>query len=169
MQPSLILLDTTMPRMDGNEVCTKLRGDECGRTIPVIMLTANSLKADRALALTVGADDWVTKPSTPPTYCPSQNTDRARSSGMVARDRQCSLANAVLSTSPWKPRLDTGMSIVGAAFCATFLPLGTTAGLTIGPGDEPKRHGQSRSWSEYGRMAGKVEAWQGKYFVGSSC
>ena len=54
-----------MPRMDGNEVCTKLRGDECGRTIPVIMLTANSLKADRALALTVGADDWVTKPFDP--------------------------------------------------------------------------------------------------------
>jgi two-component system alkaline phosphatase synthesis response regulator PhoP len=65
MQPSLILLDTTMPRMDGYEVCTKLRGDECGRTIPVIMLTANSLKADRALALTVGADDWVTKPFDP--------------------------------------------------------------------------------------------------------
>jgi DNA-binding response OmpR family regulator len=65
MQPSLILLDTTMPRMDGYEVRTKLRGDECGRTIPVIMLTANSLKADRALALTVGADDWVTKPFDP--------------------------------------------------------------------------------------------------------
>ena len=168
MQPSLILLDTTMPRMDGNEVCTKLRGDECGRTIPVIMLTANSLKADRALALTVGADDWVTK-SFDPADLLSKSKHRARPSGTVARNRQCSLANAVLSTSPWKPRLDTGMSIVGAAFCATFLPLGTTAGWTIGPGDEPKRHGQSRSWFEHGRMAGKVEACPGNYFVGSSC
>jgi DNA-binding response OmpR family regulator len=78
MQPSLILLDTTMPRMDGYEVRTKLRGDECGRTIPVIMLTANSLKADRALALTVGADDWVTKPFDPAELMSKVKTQTAR-------------------------------------------------------------------------------------------
>jgi DNA-binding response OmpR family regulator len=78
MQPSLILLDTTMPRMDGYEVCAKLRGDECGRTIPVIMLTANSLKADRALALTVGADDWVTKPFDPAELMSKVKTQTAR-------------------------------------------------------------------------------------------
>ena len=106
MQPSLILLDTTMPRMDGYEVCAKLRGDECGRTIPVIMLTANSLKTDRALALTVGADDWVTKPFDPAELMSqSKNTDRARPSGTVARDRQCSLANAVLLALPLGKRL----------------------------------------------------------------
>jgi DNA-binding response OmpR family regulator len=65
MQPSLILLDTMMPGMDGYEVCTRLRGDGRGRLIPVIMLTAKSLEADRALAFTVGADDWVTKPFDP--------------------------------------------------------------------------------------------------------
>ena len=65
MQPSLILLDTMMPGMDGYEVCTRLRGDGRGSRIPVIMLTAKSLETDRALAFTAGADDWVTKPFDP--------------------------------------------------------------------------------------------------------
>jgi DNA-binding response OmpR family regulator len=65
MQPSLILLDTMMPGMDGYEVCSRLRGDGRGSRIPVIMLTAKSLEADRALAFTAGADDWVTKPFDP--------------------------------------------------------------------------------------------------------
>jgi len=63
--PSLILLDTMMPRMDGYEVCSRLRDERPDRPIPVIMLTAKSLDADRAMALDAGADDWVTKPFDP--------------------------------------------------------------------------------------------------------
>jgi two-component system alkaline phosphatase synthesis response regulator PhoP len=62
-RPALILLDTMMPRMDGYEVCSRLR-DQRSDT-PVIMLTAKSLDADRAMAFTAGADDWVTKPFDP--------------------------------------------------------------------------------------------------------
>ena len=63
VRPSLVLLDTMMPCMDGYEVCSRLR-DERPDT-PVIMLTAKSLDADRAMAFTAGADDWVTKPFDP--------------------------------------------------------------------------------------------------------
>jgi DNA-binding response OmpR family regulator len=63
--PSLILLDTMMPRMDGYEVCSRLRDERPDSPIPVIMLTAKSLDADRAMALDAGADDWVTKPFDP--------------------------------------------------------------------------------------------------------
>jgi DNA-binding response OmpR family regulator len=63
--PSLILLDTMMPRMDGYEVCSRLRDQRPDAAIPVIMLTAKSLDADRAMAFTAGADDWVTKPFDP--------------------------------------------------------------------------------------------------------
>jgi DNA-binding response OmpR family regulator len=63
--PSLILLDTMMPRMDGYEVCSRFRDQRPDRPIPVIMLTAKSLDADRAMAFTAGADDWVTKPFDP--------------------------------------------------------------------------------------------------------
>jgi DNA-binding response OmpR family regulator len=63
--PSLIVLDTMMPRMDGYEVCARLRDQRPQAQIPVIMLTAKSLAADRAMAFTAGADDWVTKPFDP--------------------------------------------------------------------------------------------------------
>ena len=62
-RPALILLDTMMPRMDGYEVCSRFR-DQLPDT-PVIMLTAKSLEADRAMAFTAGAADWVTKPFDP--------------------------------------------------------------------------------------------------------
>ncbi|HYN17140.1 MAG TPA: response regulator [Actinomycetes bacterium] len=60
---SLIVLDTMMPRMDGYEVCARLRDQR--PDLPVIMLTAKSLDADRAMAFDAGADDWVTKPFDP--------------------------------------------------------------------------------------------------------
>ena len=63
--PSLMLLDTMMPRMDGYEVCSRLRDQRPDRRIRVIMLTAKSCEADRAMAFTAGADDWVTKPFDP--------------------------------------------------------------------------------------------------------
>jgi DNA-binding response OmpR family regulator len=65
VRPSLILLDTMMPRMDGYEVCSRLRDQRPDAQIPVIMLTAKSMDADRSLAYTAGADDWVTKPFDP--------------------------------------------------------------------------------------------------------
>jgi DNA-binding response OmpR family regulator len=65
VRPSLIVLDTMMPRMDGYEVCSRLRDERPDTPIPVIMLTAKSLAADRAMAFTAGADDWVTKPFDP--------------------------------------------------------------------------------------------------------
>ena len=65
VRPSLILLDTMMPRMDGYEVCSRFRDQRPDSRVPVIMLTAKSLDADRAMAYTAGADDWVTKPFDP--------------------------------------------------------------------------------------------------------
>jgi DNA-binding response OmpR family regulator len=65
VRPSLILLDTMMPCMDGYEVCSRFRDQRPDAAIPVIMLTAKSLDADRAMAFTAGADDWVTKPFDP--------------------------------------------------------------------------------------------------------
>ena len=65
LRPSLIVLDTMMPCLDGYEVCARLRDELREAQIRVIMLTAKSLEADRAMAFTAGADDWVTKPFDP--------------------------------------------------------------------------------------------------------
>lgn len=55
----LILLDLTLPSMDGVEICKKLRSK---KNTPIIMLTAKSEEIDRVLGLEIGADDYITKP-----------------------------------------------------------------------------------------------------------
>jgi diguanylate cyclase (GGDEF)-like protein len=84
LQPNLILLDVMMPRMDGYEVCTRLRAD--GRTahIPVLMLTARSLSADKVLGLTAGADDYIIKPFDPMELIARVKTTLRRASEMRA-------------------------------------------------------------------------------------
>jgi len=63
--PDLVLLDVMMPRIDGFEVCQRLRSDSRTKNISVIMLTAKSLSADKVVGLTAGADDYMIKPFDP--------------------------------------------------------------------------------------------------------
>ena len=63
--PDLVLLDVMMPKMDGFEVCQRLRSDSRTRHASVIMLTAKSLSADKVVGLTAGADDYMIKPFDP--------------------------------------------------------------------------------------------------------
>ncbi len=55
----LILLDIMLPKVDGYEVCKKIRGES---DIPIIMLTARDDIGDRVIGLDIGADDYVVKP-----------------------------------------------------------------------------------------------------------
>ena len=59
-EPEAVLLDVLMPRMDGIEVCRRLRAE--GRSLPILMLTARAEVADRVSGLDAGADDYVVKP-----------------------------------------------------------------------------------------------------------
>ena len=60
--PDLILMDITLPEMDGWEVSRLLKADENTRHIPIIALTARVLMSDQAKAFEVGCDDYDTKP-----------------------------------------------------------------------------------------------------------
>ena len=55
----LVLLDLMLPRLDGTEVCTRIRRSS---SVPVIMLTAKDTELDKIVGLEIGADDYVTKP-----------------------------------------------------------------------------------------------------------
>jgi two-component system, cell cycle response regulator DivK len=62
VSPDLILLDLSLPEMDGWEVLRRLKGDEVLRRIPVIALTAHALASDRERALQAGFDEYDFKP-----------------------------------------------------------------------------------------------------------
>ena len=61
-QPDLILMDLTLPDIDGEEVTRRIKGDPATKGIPVIALTANAMSGDREKALAAGCDDFDTKP-----------------------------------------------------------------------------------------------------------
>lgn len=63
--PDLILLDLMLPKMDGFSVVRELRNDPCTRTIPIVMLSAESEEHDRVTGFELGADDYVAKPFSP--------------------------------------------------------------------------------------------------------
>lgn len=65
-QPDLILLDWMLPGIDGIEFIRRLRANEFLAPIPVIMLTAKGESEDMVKGLSVGADDYVNKPFSPP-------------------------------------------------------------------------------------------------------
>ncbi len=61
--PALIILDIMLPEMDGWSVCRRIRKTS---NVPIIMLTARSDEEDTLLGFELGADDYVTKPYSPP-------------------------------------------------------------------------------------------------------
>ncbi len=65
-RPDLILLDVTMPEMDGYEVCRRLKADPTTAVIPVLFLTAMSQVEDETKGFEVGAADFIHKPVSPP-------------------------------------------------------------------------------------------------------
>lgn len=60
--PDLIILDITLPEMNGYQVCRLLKEDEIYRHIPIIILTSKSQKRDRFWGIEAGADKYITKP-----------------------------------------------------------------------------------------------------------
>lgn len=60
--PHVMILDVMLPTLDGFEILRRMRADDRGRAVPVIMLTAKGQRADREAALGSGANLFITKP-----------------------------------------------------------------------------------------------------------
>jgi len=60
--PDLMVLDLMLPKLDGYKVCRALKFDERYKMLPIIILSARSSEQDKQLAMSMGADSFVTKP-----------------------------------------------------------------------------------------------------------
>ena len=65
-RPDLVLLDVVMPGMSGYEVCRAIRSDPATVALPVVLVTALEASSERVKGLEAGADDFVSKPISPP-------------------------------------------------------------------------------------------------------
>ena len=101
-RPSLVLLDVMMPKIDGFEVCRRLRADARTSHIPVIILTAKSLTADKIVGLTAGADDYVLKP-----FDPMELVARVRTTLSRARELR---STSPLTGLPGNHRISTELA-----------------------------------------------------------
>ena len=90
----LVILDLMLPRMDGLEICRRLRASE--NVTPILMLTAKSSEIDRVLGLELGADDYLTKPF-------SMLELAARVKGVFRRAEQQAAAKTAAETHDDRP------------------------------------------------------------------
>lgn len=112
-QPCLVILDLMLPDLSGEEVCRRLRARS---RVPIIMLTAKIEDADAVKGLSIGADDYVTKPFSPRQLMARVDAVLRRTRGSTAPlARQLSFGNGDLM-------LDTGTGEVRKA----GLPVGLT-------------------------------------------
>jgi CheY-like chemotaxis protein len=61
-RPDLIIMDLTLPDMDGWEATQRIKADPATTHIPIVALTANAMAGDREKAIAAGCDDFDTKP-----------------------------------------------------------------------------------------------------------
>ena len=61
-RPDLIILDVMMPKLDGIQVCQRLKGHSRTASIPIILLTAKAQANDKVTGFSAGADEYVPKP-----------------------------------------------------------------------------------------------------------
>ena len=125
----LVVLDVMLPRMDGLEVCRRLRAK--GETVPIIMLTAKSEEIDKVLGLELGADDYITKPFSMREFR-SRVKAALRRSGMAQADEDAErpLESNGLRIDPSKRTV----TLEGEAIATTFVEFEILLTLARSPG-----------------------------------
>jgi DNA-binding response OmpR family regulator len=124
----LVVLDIMLPRLDGLEVCRRLRSQS---SVPIIMLTARDDELDKVLGLELGADDYITKPF-------SIREFRSRVRALLRRaaaPRSGGLADEVISAD--RLRIDLGrrqVEIEGRQVALTYVEFELLRTLASNPG-----------------------------------
>ena len=155
----LILIDVMMPKLDGLSALLRIREK---RNLPVIVLSAKSEDTDKILGLSMGADDYVTKP-----FNPQELAARVRSQlrrytllgDVHAEERQGLIVNGRLTYDPDRRELRAD----GEAVKLTATGVGRGGGLRLrkhGDGPHPAHSGKNRAQSQGARLhQGGVGHW----------
>lgn len=102
-KPALVILDLMLPKIDGLEVCRRLRQTS---SIPIIMLTARDDDLDKILGLEMGADDYVTKPFNPREIVARVRAVLRRLSPQESNTRIIKLPYLEINLSEYKVQVD---------------------------------------------------------------
>lgn len=128
-KPDLIILDLMLPKIDGWEVCKRLRAESGVRDIPVIMLTARSETADKLKGFECGADDYVTKPFSPRELVARVKRVLARAEGGPKKPTRYSIGEAEIDLE------DFTVKIAGQEVCLTEKERAILKALLARPGE----------------------------------
>jgi len=131
----LVVLDVMMPKLDGLEVCRRLRAQS---SVPIIMLTAKAEEIDKVLGLELGADDYITKPF-------SMREFRSRVKAALRRaEMGAPAADAAQSEQADEPPLQSGelaidfakrsVRVRGEPVQTTFVEFEILSALALSPG-----------------------------------
>ena len=113
-RPRLVVLDVGLPDIDGLEVCRRLRQTSA---IPVIFLTARDTEIDRVLGLELGADDYVTKPFSPPELVARVKAVLRRSDGSASANELVQVGAVTIDLGRREVRVDdTPVAFTGKEF-----------------------------------------------------
>jgi DNA-binding response OmpR family regulator len=123
----LVVLDVMMPRLDGIEVCRRLRSRS---QVPIIMLTARDDEVDKVLGLEIGADDYITKPF-------SVREFRSRVRAALRRTRMSGAGNEEDAITAGEMTIDRArrqVKVRGERVQLTYVEFEILAALAASPG-----------------------------------
>lgn len=110
LKPDLVVLDIMLPKLDGFEVCRRLRSS--GSTAAILMLTARDEDIDKILGLELGADDYLTKPFNPRELVARVKAIMRRNSSRPAQDTK-PLRVSELEIDPLRREVRLGSRNIG--------------------------------------------------------
>lgn len=99
-RPDLVLLDLMIPELSGTDVASKIRTNPSTASLPIVMLTAKTDEVDQVVGLTLGADDYITKPF-------SFKILQARIDAVLRRAAETSVGGACLRIGPIELNTET--------------------------------------------------------------
>jgi DNA-binding response OmpR family regulator len=95
--PGLVLLDVMLPELSGTEVASRLRSNPATASVPILMLTARGEEVDQIVGLTVGADDYITKPFSMKVLLARVHALLRRAARASGEERSVSMGGVVLN------------------------------------------------------------------------